>query len=569
MSKNQREFYLREQLESIKKELGEGDIWSQDAEELRERIKKAKLPKEAKETAEKELARLAQMPPMAPDVGIIRTYLEWILDLPWEKASKDKLNVKYAAKILARDHYGLKKVKDRILEYIAVRSLKPKKERQPILCFVGAPGTGKTSLGRSIAESLGREFARVSLGGVRDVSEIRGHRRTYIGALPGRIIQTMKRAGTINPLFMLDEIDKLGADFRGDPASALLEVLDPEQNNAFSDHYLEIPYDLSKVMFITTANSLYDIPSALLDRMEVIEFRSYIEEEKLAIANQYLIPRQIDESGVHDLGLRFSEDALQSIIREYTYEAGVRNLEREIGRVCRKIARLKAEVKRYPQEITAPTVEKLLGPPQYFLSQPEEQDEVGIATGLAWTINGGEIMSIEVAILEGKGNLQITGNIGDVMQESVQAGLTYLKSRAADFDIPFEIFDRMDIHIHFPEGAIPKDGPSAGITLTSAMISAFTGHPIYRDVAMTGEITLRGRVLPVGGVRDKVLAAYRAGMKVVLLPERNLKDLVDMPKSARNALKIIPIKHADQVIKIALAPEQTIDPPRPSPKDEE
>ncbi|MBT3713762.1 MAG: endopeptidase La, partial [Anaerolineae bacterium] len=399
MSQNQRDFYLREQLKAIQTELGEGDIWTQDVAELREKIKKAKLPKEAQETALKELARLEQMPPMAPEVGIIRTYIDWIVDLPWKKASKDKLDVSHAAKILDRDHYGLKKVKDRILEYIAVRSLKPKKERQPILCFVGAPGTGKTSLGRSIAEALGREFARVSLGGVRDVSEIRGHRRTYIGALPGRIIQTLKRAGKANPLFMLDEIDKLGSDFRGDPSSALLEVLDPEQNHAFSDHYLEIPFDLSKVMFITTANSLHDIPDALLDRMEVIEFPGYIEEEKLAIANQYLISRQIDESGVHDLDLRFSLGALQSIIRQYTYEAGVRNLEREIGRVCRKVARLKAEEKRYPQQITSRTIEKFLGPPEYFLPEAEEQDEVGVATGLAWTMNGGEIMSIEVAVL--------------------------------------------------------------------------------------------------------------------------------------------------------------------------
>jgi len=568
MSKNQREFYLREQMKAIQTELGEGDIWQQDVVELRVKVKNAKLPKEARETAEKELGRLAQMPPMAPEVGIIRTYLEWIVDLPWENSSKDNLDVTHAAKILERDHYGLKKVKDRILEYIAVRSLKPKKERQPILCFVGAPGTGKTSLGRSIAEALGREFVRVSLGGVRDVSEIRGHRRTYIGALPGRIIQTIKRAGKSNPLFMLDEIDKLGSDFRGDPASALLEVLDPEQNNAFSDHYLEIPFDLSKVMFITTANSLYDIPDALLDRMEVIDFHGYIEEEKVAIAEQYLIPRQIAESGVDDLGLRFSPKALQSIIRQYTYEAGVRNLEREIGRICRKIARLKAEEKRFPQHISERTVEKLLGPPEYFLPQAEEKDEVGVATGLAWTMNGGEIMPIEVAVLEGKGNLQITGNIGDVMQESVQAGLTYIKSRAGKYDIPFDVFDRMDIHLHMPEGAIPKDGPSAGMTLTTALLSALTGHAVYRDVAMTGEITLRGRVLPVGGVRDKVLAAHRAGMKVVLLPEKNMKDLVDIPKSARNDLELLPVKHMDQILDIALAPEVSIDPPRPTQKDE-
>ncbi|MBT3320792.1 MAG: endopeptidase La [Anaerolineae bacterium] len=569
MSKNQREFYLREQLKTIQEELGEGDIWQQDAAELREKIKKAKLTKEARETAEKELTRLAQMPPMAPEVGIIRTYLEWIIDLPWKSLSKDRLNVKTASKILDRDHYGLKKVKDRILEYIAVRSLKPKKDRQPILCFVGAPGTGKTSMGRSIAESLGREFVRVSLGGVRDVSEIRGHRRTYIGALPGRILQTIKRAGKNNPLFMLDEIDKLGSDFRGDPSSALLEVLDPEQNNAFSDHYLEIPYDLSKVMFITTANSLHSIPDALLDRMEVIEFPGYIEEEKLKIAEQYLIPRQLEESGVDDLELRFSGKALQSLIRQYTYEAGVRNLEREIGRIFRKIARLKAESKRFPQQISEKTVEKLLGPPDYFMPEIEENDQVGVATGLAWTMNGGEIMSIEVAILEGKGNLQITGNIGDVMQESVQAGLTYIKSRAENYDIPLDVFDRMDIHLHMPEAAIPKDGPSAGITLTSALLSALTGHAIYHDVAMTGEVTLRGRVLPVGGVRDKVLAAHRAGMKVVMLPEKNMKDLVDIPKSARNELKILPVKHMDQVLDIALSPEQMLEPPRPPEKEEE
>ena len=527
------------------------------------------MTKEARETAEKELTRLAQMPPMAPEVGIIRTYLEWIIDLPWKSLSKDRLNVKTASKILDRDHYGLKKVKDRILEYIAVRSLKPKKDRQPILCFVGAPGTGKTSMGRSIAESLGREFVRVSLGGVRDVSEIRGHRRTYIGALPGRILQTIKRAGKNNPLFMLDEIDKLGSDFRGDPSSALLEVLDPEQNNAFSDHYLEIPYDLSKVMFITTANSLHSIPDALLDRMEVIEFPGYIEEEKLKIAEQYLIPRQLEESGVDDLELRFSGKALQSLIRQYTYEAGVRNLEREIGRIFRKIARLKAESKRFPQQISEKTVEKLLGPPDYFMPEIEENDQVGVATGLAWTMNGGEIMSIEVAILEGKGNLQITGNIGDVMQESVQAGLTYIKSRAENYDIPLDVFDRMDIHLHMPEAAIPKDGPSAGITLTSALLSALTGHAIYHDVAMTGEVTLRGRVLPVGGVRDKVLAAHRAGMKVVMLPEKNMKDLVDIPKSARNELKILPVKHMDQVLDIALSPEQMLEPPRPPEKEEE
>jgi ATP-dependent Lon protease len=569
MDRNQREFYLREQMKAIQTELGEGDIWSHDIAQLRKKIEDARLPKQALTTALKELERLMQLPPMTPEVGIIRAYLDWITELPWKTATRDKLDVSHAAEVLDRDHYGLKKIKDRILEYIAVRSLKPKKDRQPILCFVGAPGTGKTSLGRSIAESLGREFVRVSLGGVRDVSEIRGHRRTYIGALPGRIIQTMKRAGKINPLFMLDEIDKLGSDFRGDPSSALLEVLDPEQNYAFSDHYLEIDYDLSKVMFITTANSLYDIPDALLDRMEVIEFPGYIEDEKLQIAEQYLIPRQLLENGIEDVGLSFSSAALQRLIREYTDEAGVRNLEREIGRVCRKIARLKAENKRYPQQISAPAIEKFLGPPEYFLPEPEENDEVGVATGLAWTMSGGETMTIEVAVLEGKGNIQITGRVGDVMQESVQAGLTYIKSRAADFDIPLEVFDRMDIHLHMPEAAIPKDGPSAGITLTTAMLSALTGHPVYRDVSMTGEITLRGRVLPVGGVRDKVLAAHRLGMKVVMLPEKNIKDLHELPKQVRSELKILPVKHMDQVLEIAIAPERAVEPPRPTLKEED
>ena len=569
VDRSQREFYLREQMKAIQTELGEGDLWARDIAELRKKVADAKLPEEAQKTADKEIERLLQMPPMAPEVGIIRSYIDWIVELPWKDASKDKLDVSRAAKILDQDHYGLKKAKDRILEYIAVRSLKPKKERQPILCFVGSPGTGKTSLGRSIAAALGREFVRVSLGGVRDVSEIRGHRRTYIGALPGRIIQTMKRAGKANPLFMLDEIDKLGSDFRGDPSSALLEVLDPEQNYAFSDHYLEIPFDLSKVMFITTANSLHDIPDALLDRMEVIEFSGYIEEEKIAIADQYLIPRQLAESGVDDLGLKFTVKAVQSIMRSYTYEAGVRSLEREIGRVCRKVARLKAEGKRYPLHITPNTVEKLLGPPDYFMPEMEQEDEVGVATGLAWTMNGGETMAIEVAVLEGKGGMQITGRVGDVMQESAHAGLTYLKSRAERFDIPLEIFDRMDIHLHLPEGAIPKDGPSAGVTLTSALISAFTGRPIYHDVAMTGEITLRGRVLPVGGVRDKVLAAYRVGMKVVLLPEKNMKDLEDVPKSVRAEMKILPIKHMDEVVEIAISKTQTIEPPRPRLKEEE
>jgi ATP-dependent Lon protease len=564
VDKSQREFYLREQMKQIQTELGEGDL-----AELKKKIDAAALPDTVRATTMKELERLNQMPFMAPEVGIIRSYIDWILELPWQNSTEDNLDVKHAARTLDRDHYGLKKAKDRILEYISVRSLKPKKERQPILCFVGPPGTGKTSLGKSIAEALGRKFVRVSLGGVRDEAEIRGHRRTYIGALPGRILQTMKRAGTANPLFMLDEIDKLGHDFRGDPSSALLEVLDPEQNNAFSDHYLELDFDLSKVMFITTANTLMNVPPALLDRLEVIEFPGYIEEEKLIIARRYLIPRQLEESGIDSLGLTISTEALQRIIREYTYEAGVRNLEREIGRVCRKVARWKAEEKRYPTTITPELMEKFLGPQQFFMTEAERQDEVGVVTGLAWTESGGDIMPVEVAVLDGKGNLQMTGQIGDVMQESGQAALTYIKSRAERFGINLDVFERMDIHVHIPEGAIPKDGPSAGITMATAIISALTGHPVFKEVAMTGEITLRGRILPVGGLREKVLAAHRAGLKIVILPEKNQKDLVEVPKKVREDLKIIPVTHMDQVIEIAISPKSAIEAPHPRHKQEE
>ncbi len=561
VDRSQREFYLREQMKAIQTELGEGDIFTREITELRDKLLTAKIPDEVRVTALKEVDRLVQMPAMAPEVGIIRTYLDWILDLPWSQETEDNLDVAHAAKIFDQYHYGLGKAKDRILEYIAVRSLKPKRMRQPILCFVGAPGTGKTSLGRSIAEALGRTFVRVSLGGVRDEAEIRGHRRTYIGALPGRIIQTMKRAGTVNPLFMLDEIDKLGADFRGDPSAALLEVLDPEQNHAFSDHYLELPYDLSKVMFITTANTLSTIPPALLDRMETIEFPGYIEEEKLEIAKRFLIPRQMEESGLEPDEIHFDEMTIRKLIREYTYEAGVRNLEREIGRMCRKVARLKSEKKRYPTRLVPASVERLLGPPQFFMTEAERQDEVGVATAIAWTENGGEIMPVEVLILEGKGNLQITGQIGDVMQESAQAGLSYLKSRARDFGIDPEVFERLDVHIHIPEGAIPKDGPSAGITIATALFSAFSERPVSKEIGMTGEITLRGKVLPVGGVREKVLAAHRAGLKKVILPERNMKDLIDLPKKARQDLKIIPVTHIDQVLELALMdkPEKPAD----------
>ncbi len=563
VDKSQREFYLREQMRQIQNELGEGDLFTRDVSELTKKIEAANLPEEPKSVALKEVERLNQMPPMAPEMGIIRTYIDWILELPWANSTADNLDVKNAARILERDHYGLKKAKERILEYIAVRSLKPKKERQPILCFVGPPGTGKTSLGRSIAEALGRKFVRVSLGGVRDEAEIRGHRRTYIGALPGRILQTMKRAGTANPLFMLDEIDKLGSDFRGDPSSAMLEVLDPEQNFAFSDHYLELDFDLSKVMFVTTANSLGSIPPALLDRMEMIEFPGYIEEEKLEIATRYLIPRQIEENGVQDLELSFETDALRRIIREYTYEAGVRNLEREIGRITRKIARLKAEGKKFPTSISANVIEKFLGPQQVFPPEAERQDEVGVVTSLAWTETGGEIMPVEVAVLEGKGGLQMTGQIGEIMQESGQAALTYIKSRAAALKIDLEVFERMDIHVHMPEGAIPKDGPSAGITVATAIISALTGRPVHRHVGMTGEITLRGRILPIGGVREKVLAAHRAGLKTVILPHKNAKDLTELPKAARSELKIVLVRHMDEVLQVALSDQVIVPPPRP------
>ncbi len=554
VSRGQREMYLREQLRVIQGELGEGDPWTRELAELRTKVEEAELPEEAQKRAIKEVDRLNQMPPMSPEVGIIRTYVDWILDLPWNETTQDNLDVTHAAEVLDQYHYGLPKAKDRILEYIAVRKLKPKNTRQPILCFIGPPGTGKTSLGRSIAEALDRKFVRISLGGVRDEAEIRGHRRTYIGALPGRILQTMRRAESVNPLFMLDEIDKLSSDFRGDPASALLEVLDPEQNHAFSDHYLEIPYDLSRVMFITTANSRSGIPWALLDRMEVIEFPGYIEIEKMEIAKRFLIARQLEESGLEKDEIQFSEGTLQHIMRAYTYEAGVRNLEREIGRLSRKVARLKAEEKRFPTRITLAAVEKFLGPPQFFDLEAEREDAVGLAISLAWTEGGGEITPIEVALMEGKGNLQITGQVGDVMQESAQAAMSYLRARAKEFKLKSEIFDSTDVHIHVPEGAIRKDGPSAGITIATAIISAFTERPVRGGLAMTGEITLRGRVLPVGGVREKVLAAHRLALKTVVLPKKNLKDLVDVPRKARNELNIIPVSHIDEVLEAALLP---------------
>ncbi len=501
VDRNQRELYLREQMRVIQSELGETDVFQQEVVDLRTKIDSAQMPKDIHEKAIKEISRLQMMPPMAPEVGIIRTYLDWLIDLPWTKATDDNLDIDHAAKVLNEEHFGLPRAKDRILEHIAVRKLAPEKMRTPILCFVGPPGTGKTSLGRSIARALGREFVRVSLGGVRDEAEIRGHRRTYIGALPGRILQTIRRAGTVNPVFMLDEIDKLGQDFRGDPSSALLEVLDPEQNYAFSDHYLEVSYDLSRVMFITTANLLDPVPPALLDRLEVIEFAGYSEEEKLSIAKRFLVPRQLEQHGLEKKGLRFDDPAIQTMIREYTYEAGVRNLEREIANVCRKVARRVAGEKPFKRHVTSESLNRYLGPPHYLQSKLEESDQVGIATGLAWTESGGDIMPIEVTLMPGKGNLMLTGQLGEVMQESAQAAFSYTRSRAKALGLKESIFEKTDIHLHVPEGAVPKDGPSAGITLATALISAFTQRKIDKTVAMTGEITLRGRVLAVGGIR--------------------------------------------------------------------
>ena len=554
VDRSQREFFLREQMRVIQGELGELDVFAQEISELRDSIEKKDLPNEVRLRVDRELKRLTAMPPMSPEVGIIRTYVDWLVELPWTERSKDNLDVQHAATVLDADHYGLEKIKDRILEYIAVRQIAPDNMRGSILCFVGPPGTGKTSLGRSIAHSLGREFVRMSLGGVRDEAEIRGHRRTYIGALPGRIIQAMRRVGTVNPLFMLDEIDKLGLDFRGDPAAALLEVLDPEQNNTFADHYLEMDYDLSQVLFITTANYLDTIPDALLDRMEVIEFSSYMEEEKLEIARHFLLPRQLEKHGLENKGVRLDEEALKTIIRQYTREAGVRNLEREIASVCRKVARRLAEGKRYPHRVTSKKVRELLGPPYFTDEGLPDKDEVGIANGAAWTPSGGEIMTVEVNLMPGKGSLILTGQLGNVMQESAQAALTFTRSIADKMGVDQQVFENVDIHIHLPEGAVPKDGPSAGVTLATALVSAFTNSPIRRDVCMTGEITLRGRVLPVGGVREKALAARRTGIKTFLLPRKNENDLEQIPKKLRKDINIVLIDTAEDVLKASLLP---------------
>ncbi|HEV2073104.1 MAG TPA: endopeptidase La [Thermomicrobiales bacterium] len=555
MDKQQREYFLREQLRAIQKELGEGSSEEALANEIREKIETAGMPDDVKQKALVQVERLEQQHPFSPEVGVIRTYLEWLTDLPWSHVTEDRLDLEEAANILDEDHYGLEKVKDRIVEFIAVRKLAGDRLRAPILCFVGPPGVGKTSLGKSIARAIGREYVRMSLGGVRDEAEIRGHRRTYVGAMPGRVIKALKDAGTKNPVLVLDEVDKLGSDtFRGDPSSALLEVLDPEQNTSFSDHYLEVPFDLSKVIFITTANMLDPIPPALRDRMEIIEVSGYTELEKLEIARNFLLPKSLESHGLTDEQLIVNDGALKQIIREYTEESGVRNLEREIGTLCRKIARTFAEANPPERvEVDGGDVHDYLGIPRYDFGLAEEQDEVGVATGAAVTSVGGDLLSIEVTIMEGKGDLILTGQLGDVMQESARAAMSYARTRAATFKIEPGFFDKHNIHVHIPAGAIPKDGPSAGITMATALISALTGRKVRKDVAMTGEMTLRGKVLPIGGLREKTLAAHRGGIKTFLLPKRNAKDLSELPEIVRKDLELIEVSHLDEVLEIALA----------------
>lgn len=555
MEKTQKEYYLREQIKAIQKELGEKDERQAEGEEYREKIAEAKLPKDVEEKALKEVERLEKMPPMAAEATVVRNYLDWILALPWTKTTRDRLDIDTAEKILEEDHYGLKEPKERILEYLAMRKL-TKSLKGPILCFVGPPGVGKTSLGRSIARALERRFVRISLGGVRDEAEIRGHRRTYVGALPGRIIQGMRTAGSKNPVFLLDEVDKMSTDFRGDPSAALLEVLDPEQNNSFSDHYIEIPFDLSQVLFITTANYQYNIPRPLLDRMELIPIAGYTEEEKVQIVIRHLIPKQLKEHGLTKEQLSFSENALRKIIREYTRESGVRNFERQIASVCRKTAKRIVGEKAQRMRVTTQNVEKLLGIPRYRYGLAEKEDEVGVATGLAWTETGGDTLSIEVTLCKGKGNLTLTGKLGEVMRESAQAGYSYIRSRVHQLGIEEDFHERLDIHIHVPEGATPKDGPSAGITMATALASALTGRKVRHDVAMTGEITLRGRVLPVGGIKDKILAAHRAGVKTVVLPAENKKELEDIPPHVKNKLRFVLVNHMDQVLENALVSDE-------------
>ena len=556
MDKTQREYYLREQLKAIQKELGEGDQQTVEIDELRKRIKETKMPDDARKVAEKELDRLGRMHPSAGEYTVSRTYLDWILDLPWHAATEDNLHVGLAEKVLNDDHYGLTKVKKRILEYLAVRQL-TQEPKGPILCFVGPPGVGKTSLGRSIARALNRKFARISLGGIRDEAEIRGHRRTYVGALPGRIIQGLKKAGSNNPVFMLDEIDKVGADFRGDPSSALLEVLDPEQNNTFSDHYLELDFDLSNVMFITTANVLSTIPTPLLDRMEVIDITGYTEEEKIMIAKSYLIPRQLKANGLKAKQLTIDKSALTAIIHSYTREAGLRNLEREIATIGRGIAKEIVDGLSKPVRVTAKSLHKYLGPIKFFAEIADRTAETGVATGLAWTPVGGDILFIEATKMKGKERLILTGQLGEVMKESAEIALSYVRSKVKDLNIPENFQENTDIHIHVPSGAIPKDGPSAGVTLYTSLVSLFTEHPVRSDLAMTGEITLRGLVLPVGGIKEKVLAARSAGVKHIILPAKNEKDLEEIPPNVKDELSFHFVNKMDEVIKFALTAPAT------------
>jgi len=562
ISKSQREYFLREQMKAIKKELGEDDQ-TLEIKELEEKIAAAGMPEEALKVANKEIDRLQRIPPSSPEYTVSRTYLDWLVELPWSNETADRVDIQEALNILDRDHYGLKRVKNRVLEFLAVRKLKMEQSpdapiKGPILCFQGPPGTGKTSLGKSIADSLGREFVRISLGGVRDEAEIRGHRRTYIGALPGRIIQGLKKAKTRNPVFMLDEVDKLGTDFRGDPSSALLEVLDPEQNFSFSDHYLEVTFDLSKVMFIATANWLDPIPGPLRDRMEIIDFPGYIEEEKIHIAKSYLIPKQVTEHALGEDQITFMDTAIAEIISRYTYEAGVRNLERQIANVCRKVARDRAEGNDKPRRITKGSIAKLLGPPKRHSEIAERMSNYGIVIGLAYTAVGGDILFIEAMKMEGKGGLKLTGQLGDVMKESAQAVYSYIRSNAKLFGIDPDFYKKFDIHVHIPAGAVPKDGPSAGITLFTAMISLLTERLVKSNLGMTGEITLRGAVLPIGGIREKVMAANRAGLTTVILPKKNEADLVDLPERVKKEMEFKFVDEIYEVIELALEPAKDV-----------